>query len=408
MPWILRSPQNGKPKLRPTCYQTTRRVAENALPACPCEDVDESGARFRFSLMKTPTRVALLLCALNACAIAARAAQKDKTLDVYWIDSEGGGSTLIVTPENQSVLIDTGNPGGRDSARIVAVAKAAGLTKLDYVLLTHYHIDHFGGGAEVAQQIPIGTIFERGIPAGDPDGRAQSSFQTQIKPWREIQAKREKLAPGVLIPLQAARGGPKLELRCIAADKKMIEPTAAQMTTKNPLVSPEPAKRIDPTDNDNSAVFVLTFGGFKFFDGGDLTWNYEGKLVAPYNVVGAVDVYQTDHHGLDVSNNPVFIQSLAPTISVMNNGPRKGGTATAFASLKTVTSLKANYQMHKSMNVPAEENTADEFIANLVEARPADKCTANYIKMSVAPDAKSYTISIPSNGHSRTYATTAK
>lgn len=358
--------------------------------------------------MKIPLRIALLLCSLNACAIVARGAQKEKPLDIYWIDSEGGGSTLIVTPDNESVLIDTGNPGGRDPARIVAVAKAAGLTKLDYVLLTHYHTDHFGGGAEIAQQLPIGTIFERGVPEGDPDGRAQSSFQTQIKPWRDIAAKREKLAPGVLIPLKVSNSSSMLLLRCIAADKKMIEPTEAQTKTKNPLASPAPAKPIAPTDNDNSAVFMLSFNGFKFFDGGDLTWDYEGKLVVPYNVVGTVDVYQTDHHGLDVSNNPVLIQSLAPTVSVMNNGPRKGGSATAFASLATVKSLQARYQVHKSMNVPAEQNAPAEFIANLEEAKPADKCTANYIKMSVAPDGKSYTISIPANGHSRTYATTAK
>lgn len=333
----------------------------------------------------------------------AYAGQKDKTVDVYWIDSEGGGSTLIVTPNDESVLIDTGNPGGRDSGRIIAAAKAAGLTKLDYVLLTHYHGDHFGGGAEVSQQLPIGTIFERGIPEGDPDGRATSNFPIQIKAWREIAAKREKLAPGVVIPLKPVAGGLALALRCLAADKKVIEPTAAQMKVTNPLTGE--AKTIPPTDNDNSAVFLLSFGNFKFLDGGDLTWNYEAKLVSPHNVVGAVDVYQTNHHGLDVSNNPLLIQSLAPTVAVMNNGPRKGGTLVAFNSLKTVKSLQARYQVHKSFNA-VEENMADEFVANLNEPGATD--AGNLIKMTVAADGKSYTISIPAKGHSKTYQTTAK
>lgn len=338
------------------------------------------------------------------------AGQKDKTLDIYWVDSEGGGSTLIVTPNDESVLIDTGNPGGRDPGRIVAAAKAAGLTKLDYVLLTHYHGDHFGGGAEVAQQLPIGTIFERGVPEGDPDGRATSSFQTQIKPWREIAAKREKLAPGVLIPLRAVSGGPKLELLCVAADKKAIEPTAAQLKQKNPLVGTPLAKPIPPTDNDNSAVFLLSFGGFKFFDGGDLTYEYEAKLVTPHNLVGTVDVYQTNHHGLDVSNNPVLIQSLAPTVSVMNNGPRKGGQPASFAALKSVPSLQARYQVHKSLNVPAEENAPAEYTANHGEltGTAAKDCPGHVIKLSVAPDGKTYTISIAATGHSKTYTTTAK
>src|SRR3954465_12262598 len=94
-----------------------------------------------------------------AGAQAPRAAPADKTLDIYWLDSEGGGSTLIVTPNDESVLIDTGNPGVRAPCRIVAAAGAAGLARIDHVLLTHFHGDHFGGGAEVAEQIPFGEIF---------------------------------------------------------------------------------------------------------------------------------------------------------------------------------------------------------------------------------------------------------
>jgi len=357
--------------------------------------------------MKTPAPL-LFITVFAFLAAAGRAGQTDHTLDIYWIDSEGGGSTLIVTPNNESVLIDTGNPGGRDPGRVAAAVKAAGLTKIDYILLTHYHGDHFGGGAEIAQLLPVGTIFERGVPQGDPDGNAQSSFQLQIKPWREIPAKREKLAPGVIIPLGAVTGGPALELRCIAADKKRIEPTAAQQQLTNPLTAGD--RTIPPSDNDNSAAFVLTYGGFKFFDGGDLTWNYERNLVSPHNVVGAVDVYQTDHHGLDVSNNPILVQSLTPTVAVMNNGPKKGGSAVAFASLKSAKSLQATYQVHQSYNVPPEDNAPAEYVANHQNLVGKDtvKCEANLIKLSVAPDGKSYTVSIPATGHARTFQTTAK
>jgi competence protein ComEC len=341
-------------------------------------------------------------------ATVAHSGQKDKTLDIYWIDSEGGGSTLIVTPNDEAVLIDTGNPGGRDPARIVAAVKAAGLTRIDDVLLTHYHIDHFGGGAEVARQIPISTIFERGIPAGDPDGNTPSSFPLQIKPWRGIAAKREKLAPGLTIPLTPVNGGPKLELLCVAADKKAIEPTQAQKQVTNPITGAD--RKVAPSDNDNSAVFILTFGDFKFFDGGDLTWEYEKNLVSPHNVVGTVDVYQTDHHGLDVSNNPILIQSLAPTVAVMNNGPKKGGTSSAFAALKSAKSIKALYQAHKSFNASEAENTPAEFTANHdnLTGPDAEKCPANLIKLSVAADGKSYTVTIPATGHSQTFPTTKK
>jgi len=347
------------------------------------------------------------LCLLSL-AVTADADQNTKTLDVYWVDSEGGGSTLIVTPANESVLIDTGNPGGRDPGRIVAAAKAAGLTKIDHVMITHWHGDHFGGAAEVAKELPFGTLYERAIPDGDPDGRATSSFPIQIKPYREIPTKRVALAAGVAIPLKSASGSARLELRCLGADQKFVEPTAAQMKTRNPLAGTVPPKDKDTSDNANSAVFLLSFGGFRFFDGGDLTWNVEEKLVAPYNIPGVVDVYQTNHHGLDQSNNPILVQSLEPTVVVMNNGPRKGGQIGSFAAIKSAKSVQARYQIHKSFNnVPAEENAPAEFVANHEDLRGADaaKCPANVIKMSVAADGKSYTISIPATGHSRTYKT---
>ncbi len=340
---------------------------------------------------------------------AAWAAAKDKTLDVYWIDSEGGGSTLIVTPAGESVLIDTGNPGGRDPSRIVAAAKAAGLSKIDHVAITHWHTDHFGGAAEVAQQVPFGTLYQRAIPEGDPDGRKQSPFQTQIKPFREIAATRVPLAAGTVIPLKAGgAGAPKLSLRCLAADQKFVAPTAAQLQVKNPLTGTVPAKPIDTSDNANSAVFVLEFGPFRFFDGGDLTWNVEEKLVTPHNLAGVVDVYQTNHHGLDQSNNPLLVRSLEPTVVVMNNGPKKGGQPGSFAAIQAAAkSVQARYQVHKSFNVTGDENAPDDFIANHqnLTGREAEKCPANLIKMSVAPDGKSYTISIPATGHTRTYQT---
>jgi competence protein ComEC len=357
--------------------------------------------------MRTHRHLTIATLVLATFGTIARADQKSKTLDVYWVDSEGGGSTLIVTPAGESVLIDTGNPGGRDPGRIVAAARAAGLAKIDFVLITHFHGDHFGGAAEVAQQIPFGAIYQRAIPERDPDGRPQSSFPLQIKPYREIAARREALAPGVVIPLQAAAGAPPLELRCLAADQKFVAPTPAQARVRNPRTGTVPPRPADPSDNANSAVFLLQFGGFRFFDGGDLTWNLEEKLVTPHNLAGIVDVYQTNHHGLEVSNHPVLVQSLEPTVVVMNNGPRKGGQPGSFAAIKSAQSVQALYQVHRSYNAPAAENTADEFIANFGDLRGAEalKCPAHPIKMAVASDGKSYTINIPASGHARTFRT---
>jgi competence protein ComEC len=389
--------------------------------------------------MKNTLRCLLALFAVGP----AFAGKKDKTLDVYWIDSEGGGSTLIVTPNDESLLIDAGFPGTHDAPLIVAAAKAAGLSKIDFLAITHWHIDHFGGAVAVAQEVPFETIYQRAyLPPEDPESR---QFAGSGAGFRELPAKRESLAPGVTFPLKPVVGGPKLEIRVLAADKKFVDATPEQMKTKNPLTDTGIVKNLAPTDNDNSAVFLISFGDFRFFDGGDITWDYEAKLVTPYNRVGAVDVYQTDHHGYDWSNNPVLLKSLSPNVVVMNNGARKGGEPGSFAGIKALQNVAAFYQLHKSLNVPAEENTKAEFIANNdappggfgrggrgrgpgapgapgAAGAPATPPPppppapdpnvklddGNFIKMSVAPDGKSYTITVPSRNSTQTYQTKAK
>src|SRR5215471_7881990 len=105
-----------------------------------------------------------LAALMAACLLARPAAQSAKPLDVYFIDVEGGQATLVVTPAGQSMLIDTGYPGfdDRDVNRVVATIRQAGLTKLDYLLVTHYHADHAGNAAAIAARIPVGTFVDHG------------------------------------------------------------------------------------------------------------------------------------------------------------------------------------------------------------------------------------------------------
>ena len=344
------------------------------------------------------------LLAFVVSVLFAVSTQAAKTLDVYWVDVEGGAATLIVTPAGQSILIDTGNPGTRDAQRIHEVAtKQAKLKKIDFLITTHFHGDHYGGAATLAQLMPIGVVNDNGIPRRNPDrNRQDPAFILKIRPYRSMKVdSRVVVKPGYQLPLLQAKGAAPVKCTVVAANRKFIDPPAG--AKKNPLAGTVPAKPEDLSDNANSVASLIELGGFRFLDCGDLTWNMEAKLVEPVNRVGTVDVYQVNHHGLDVSNHPVLVKSVAPTVSIMNNGHTKGCGPQTFATLKAANSIKAMYQVHKNLRKDGDKNNAsDEHIANLTEPK---ECKALALKLSVAADGKSYTVFNPRNGHKRTFKT---
>src|SRR5207237_4943518 len=165
------------------------------------------------------------------CAfLSAQAGKADKTLDIYWIDSQGGGSTLIVTSAGEYVLIDSGTPDGRDSKRSHRLAtEAAGMRKIDFLVTTHFHLDHFGGAAELSQLMPIGVVYDNGIPEHNPDGGEDASFLEKIKPYPDFNAdKRLIIKSGELIPLKQTETASRVSLRCLAANQHCGPPTESR------------------------------------------------------------------------------------------------------------------------------------------------------------------------------------
>ena len=155
------------------------------------------------------------------------------------------------------------------------------------------------------------------------------------------------------------------------------------------------------SDNANSIV-LLNWAAFRFYDGGDLTWNIEKQLVCPGNLVGKVDVYQSTHHGLDASNNPVLVKTLAPTVAVINNGVTKGCEPYTFTTLKGLSSLQALCQVHRNERADSHHNTEAAYIANSEKDAAA---TAIPSSCRSIPPARAYTVAVPSTKHERTFQT---
>lgn len=305
-------------------------------------------------------------------------------LIVRLIDVEGGGGTLIITPAKEAILIDCGNPGARDAGRIAKAIRNEGLNKLDHLVITHWHVDHYGGAETLAGLIPITQFWDRGIPerlAEDP-----GNFPGLIAAYTRVSKRMSRtLKPGDQLPLRQVEGAGRVTMTCVCASGNVIEaPSGATANSRAGALSPMPD---DPSDNARSLGFVLSLGNWRYLNLGDLTWNTEAKLVHPVNRLGEVDLYQSTHHGLSISNNPAVIRTVRPTIAVFNNGPRKGGMPEVLSALRRVDTIKGIFQVHRNEVANAAENTEPDKIANI-----NSDCQAHGIRVEVRPDGSQYQV----------------
>ena len=300
-------------------------------------------------------------------------------LRVYFVDVEGGQATLFITPANESLLIDTGWPGheGRDAERIVAAAKDAGITRIDYVAITHFHTDHVGGVPQLAAKIPINAFIDHG------DNRESTDAET-VKGWNAYQQllasqkyKRISVKPGDTLPVRG------IEATVVSADGTLIDRPLPGAGGENASCKDAQNYTVDQTENARSLGSVIIFGKLRILDLGDLTSDKEMGLVCPQNKLGKIDIYIVSHHGWSQSGSPALLNAIAPRVAIMDNGAKKGGSPSAWDIIEKSPSLENLWQLHFSEEGGAAHNVPAEFIAN-VEGPDA----GNYIKLTAWPDGK--------------------
>ncbi len=322
-----------------------------------------------------------------ACTLSAA----QKPLEIYFIDVEGGQSTLFVTPAGQSLLIDTGWPGNqyRDANRIAAAAKNAKIKKIDYVIITHYHDDHVGGVPQLVEKIPVGTFVDHGdnTETGKGATRLSEGYQKGL-----ATAKRLTVKPGDKLPIKG------LDVTFVSANGEVIASPLPGAGAANAFCDSAQPKPVDTTENARSVGSYIKFGRFRTVDLGDLTWNKEKDLACPTNKLGTVDLLIVSHHGSDLSSNPVLVKALSPRVAIMDNGQKKGGSPSTVDTIRSVTGLEDLWQLHFADEGGKEHNAADAFIANVDEAD-----TGYYIKVTANEDG-SFSVFNQRNKQTKSYA----
>jgi competence protein ComEC len=343
--------------------------------------------------MSTPRAVAILAVTrvviplfLVACLSAAT-----NDLTAYFIDVEGGQSTLFVTPSGQSVLIDTGFPGfnGRDADRIAATAKEAGVKQIDYLLITHYHADHVGGVPAIAARLPIRNFVDHGetvehTPAGQ---KLYDDYLKEVAKGNHIVVK-----PGDKLPIQG------LDWTIVSAAGKVLEKPLAGAGKPNSFCDSFKPKDPDPTENAQSTGSRIVYGKFRAADLGDLTWNKEHDLMCPNNQIGEVDVYVVSHHGQDISGSAALVHALHPKVAIMDNGEKKGGTVEAWDTIHASPGIMDIWQVHFSAAGGQQHNTAEKMIANMT----SDGDAGNYLKLTAHADGH-FEVANPRTGYTKKY-----
>lgn len=346
-------------------------------------------------------RKLLLVIAAVAVVGAIAAAQMDTpTTQIYFIDTEGGMSTLIVSPTNgilgtrEVLLLDAGNlnPPGRDADRIVAAMKDAGVERVDTLVVSHYHGDHVGGVAALFDKVPVRRVLDPGAFVPEQHGTREAGYLSYL-PVRQ-HAHVTVPRPGTKIPVAG------LDVHVLSSAGDLISaPLPGVRRSQNPLCAAAQRRAQDNTPNNVESIGVLVeFGRFRYLDLADLTWNQEMELVCPANLLGTVSVYRTSRHGTDWAGAQALVHAVRPRIAVMNNNPTKGGTPGTFQIVKSAPGLEDFWQLHYSDNVAKDVNSPESFIANFTDAGDG----GHYIKLTARSDG-SFTVRNGRNGFTKEY-----
>ncbi len=296
-------------------------------------------------------------------------------LRIIQFDFEGAGGTLFITPDNKTLMVDSGWPAGfRDqpvsnAQRVADTLKAEGLDHIDYMLTTHYHIDHIGGFAELVKLVPVRHFLDHGLNREAPPENANERQLASAPASRYPDyvaaigdSDRTTLHPGQRISIG------EMTITATNADRQVLAqplPGAGQPGVGCANAT-QTMDRNGGEENPRSLGFVAEYGTARIVLLGDTTSDIENRLVCPVNLIGPVDLMIATHHGFELSNEPMVAATLQPTVVVIPNGATKGGDPSTYDSFTAAGSVKGLYQVHQAVK-PGAKNVDAANIANIAD-----------------------------------------
>jgi len=213
-------------------------------------------------------------------------------LQVYVLDVGQGDSSLIITPEGKSVLIDAGPPQAGDE--VVAALRKRDVRSLDLAVATHPHADHIGGMRQVIENFGVKNFLDSG------QVYASKEYERML---RAIQEKGIKFIE--------AKKGMKFDLDS-GVELEVLNPQGNDQWITE-------VRRGGSVENANSVVLRLSYGNFAMLFTGDAETETEDSMMKSGATLRA-QVLKVGHHGSRYATSARFLEAVAPEAAVISVG----------------------------------------------------------------------------------------
>lgn len=235
-------------------------------------------------------RAGIMATGLALCLLLLAHHFRPRTFSAYFLDVGQGDCAVVVTPERQVFVFDTGGLSGHfdpGEKILVPFLRYLGTDQVDAVFLSHGHHDHAGGLSGLLRWMPVAAIY---LPLENPSKDVEKALHLVQR----------KNTSKIVYKMQTNQK--------IGKKKSIIK-----------IVEAPKLEEKGGTGNENSAIVRMSCDGHSFLFTGDAPAEVE-ELAAQRPIQS--DVLKVSHHGSRTSSSEVFLETVRPRLAVISSGRR--------------------------------------------------------------------------------------